>query len=201
MFEKELVRMGTPKIFGKFDLFDMSDERYSNAYRSNKGTSSDSKFHPESLFKMIRTRSDKLGTINIPQWYIKTQGRLTSPRLRNLDGLLDISVINLMLIPAVDLSNIQQGLLPSGNHSNSKLGPSVRGYLTLDALKLTGVKSALGTFEMRPMWKETARSGKIRELFEGSFSFTLVYGDVLKRLGYRDLDQPKITFWAIRAEA
>lgn len=178
----------------------MSDERYSNAYRFNKGTSSDSKFHPESLLQMIRTRSDKLRTINIPQWYIKTQGRLTSPRLSNLDGLLDISVINLFLIPAVELNNIQAGL-PPGNHSNSKLGPSVRGYLTLDALKLTGVKTALGTFEMRPIWKETTRSERIRELFEGSFSFKLVYGHVLKRLGYRDLDQPKIIFWAIRAEA
>ena len=193
--------MGTPKIFGKFNLFDMSDVRYSNVYQSNKGTSSDSKFHPESLFKMIRTRSDKLGTINIPQWYVKTQGSLTSPRLWNLDGPLDISVVNLILIPSVDLNNIQEGLPPSGNHSNSKLGPSVRGYLTLDALKLTGVKTALGTFEMRPVWKETTRGGRTRELFEGSFSFKLVYGDVLKRLGYRDLDQPKLAFWAIRAEA
>ena len=193
--------MGTPKIFGKFDLFDMTDPRYSNVYQSNTGTSSDSTFHPESLFKMIRSRSDnKFGEINIPQWYIKTQGTLNSPKLCNIDGPLEISVINLLIIPAVEWNDMQEGLPPFSKNSNSKLGPSVQGYLTLDALKLTGVTSALGTFKMRPLWKEATKSGRTRELFSGSLSFKLVYGDVLKRLGYKDLIQPELAFWAIRAE-
>ena len=201
MLENELLQMGTPKIFGKFDLFDKNDPRYSNIYRSNTGTSSDSTIHPESLFKMIRTRSDnKFGTINIPQWYVKTQGSLNSPWLRNIDGPLEISIVNLLIVPSVELNDIQEGLPPSGKNSNPTIGPSVQGYLTLDALKLTGVKSALGTFKMKPVWREVTKGRKTRELFEGSLSFKLVYGDVLKRLGYKDLIQPEIGFWAIRAE-
>jgi hypothetical protein len=71
--------------------------------------------------------------------------------------------------------------------------------LTLEARKLTGVKTALGIFKMRPVWKEAARNGRTRELYEGSLSFKLVYGDVLKRLGYKDLVQPELGFWAVRA--
>lgn len=201
MLENELMKLGTPKIFGKFDLFDMNDPRYSKIYRSNTGTSSDSTIHPESLFKTIRTRSDnKFGTINIPQWYIKTQGSLNSPRLCNIDGPLEISIVNLLILPSVEWNDIQEGLPPTSNNCNSKIGPSVQGYLTLDSLKLTGVTSALGTFKMRPVWKEATKGGRIRELFEGSLSFKLVYGDVLKRLGYKDLVQPELEFWAIRAE-
>ena len=200
ILENELLKMGTPKIFGKFDLFDMNDPRYSNVYRSNTGTSSDSTFHPESLFKMIRTRSNnKLGTINIPQLYVKTQGSLNSPRLCNIDGPLEISVVNLLIVPSVEWDDMKEGLPLSGKTSNSTIGPSVQGYLTL--VSLTGVKSALGTFKMRPLWKETTKGGRVRELFEGSLSFKLVYGDVLKRLGYKDLIQPEFGFWAIRAEA
>ena len=32
-----------------------------------------------------------------------------------------------------------------------------------------------------------------------SLSFKLVYGDVLQRLGYQDLVQPELGFWALRA--
>jgi len=195
-----MLKAGNPKVFGKFDLFDMNDPRYRNVYRSTSGESSDSKFHPESLFKMLHSNSgNKLGTVDIPQWYIKTQGSLHSPQLCNIDGPLEISIVNLLIVPSVELKNVQGGLSPSANNSDSNIGPSVQGYLTLDARKLTGVKTALGNFKMRPVWKETTRNGRIRELLEGSLSFKLIYGDVLKRLGYQDLVQPELGFWALRA--
>src|SRR5437016_1248231 len=110
-------------------MFDMNDPRFRNVYRSTTGKSSDSKFHPESLFKMLNNNpGNKFGTINIPEWYVKTLGSLNSPQLRNIDGPLEISIVNLLIVPAVELNNIQGGLPPSANSSDSNIGPSVQGH-------------------------------------------------------------------------
>lgn len=63
---------------------------------------------------------------------------------------------------------------------------------------MCGVKYALGAFKMRPLWKKLGEDRRLKELFEGSFSFEMVYENWMKKKGYEDVFQPEFTFWAVR---
>ncbi|KIM49592.1 hypothetical protein M413DRAFT_112341 [Hebeloma cylindrosporum] len=94
----------------------------------------------------------------------------------------------------VELPYDTQGGLPIG----AWIGPSVEARLTLERAGRCGVKYASGGFKTRPLWKKLGEDGRLRELFEGSFSFELGYENWMKKKGYEDAFQPEFAFWAVR---
>jgi len=198
VLETELARRGTPKIYGKFDLYPTNIPVYISAYRPTKALTT----HPEYLYLTILTHHpsiNKIGSVNIPEQYIGGRGTFKSRLVSDVDGTLDIAVDKLKHMDSVELPYNPHGGLSIGTW----LGPSVEARLTLEHAVggggVCGVKYASGRFKMRPLWKKLGEDGRLKELFEGSFSFEMRYENWMKKKGYEDVFQPGFTFWAVRA--
>ena len=197
VLETGLARRGTPKIYGKFDLYPTNLPVYTSAYRPTRALTT----HPEYLYLTILTchpNINKIGSVNIPEQYIGGRGTFKSRLVSDADGMLDIAVDKLKHMGYVELSYNPHGGLPV----DTWLGPSVEARLTLEhAVRgggVCGVKYASGGFKMRPLWKKLGEDGRLKELFEGSFSFEMGYENWMKKKGYEDVFQPGFTFWAVR---
>jgi hypothetical protein len=192
VLETQLARRGTPKIYGKFDLYPTNIPVYISAYRPTRALTT----HPEYLYLTILTHHpsiNKIGSVNIPEQYIGGRGTFKSRLVSDVDGTLDIAVDKLKHMAHVELPY---------KPISTWLGPSVEARLTLEHAVggggVCGVKYALGGFKMRPLWKKLGEDGRLKELFEGSFSFEMGYENWMKKKGYEDVFQPGFTFWAVR---
>jgi len=197
--ETELARWGTPKIYGKFDLYPTNIPVYISAYRPMTALTT----QPEYLYLTILTHhpdTNKVGSVNIPEQYVEGKGAFKSRLVSNIDEVLDIELDKLNHMAYVELPYNPHGGLPK----STWLGPSIEARLTLQhaigghGAGVCGVKYASGRFKMRPLWKKVSDDGRLKELFEGSFSFELGYENWMKKKGYEDIFQPEFAFWAMR---
>ncbi|CAA7260995.1 unnamed protein product [Cyclocybe aegerita] len=190
-------RVPTLKLAGTFDLYAMELSFLNTVYAPEDN---DGSFFSEELYLTLleyQAKNDRTAKITIPDAY--SQGANGTFRSNALcDPMEDLPFhIGITDIQECDGTELKMSL-DYGRPKEDWVGKGLQAALELD--DPYGC-SGHGTFRMRPLWKKTTPSGVVMELFEGIFSFDVIYGSLYRRKGHGDgIECPDIPFWGIRAE-
>ena len=64
-----------------------------------------------------------------------------------------------------------------------------------------GISFSSGSISMRPLWKKVDKDGKVMELYEGTFTFSVTYSSLYSRKGHGHGQSATLAFWGIREKA